>query len=197
MKGVLFWRKQIASPAHAINIPGNAIQMNAARHEIAPLPLHRSCQIATYREHRRPPLGVRRGPIGYQFRDTGHGTIEQYWAKIQYCSGKLGSRVAHFVGLIMANSPVSRVPKQPLAASKPRSSDDLADPYEARLRLQGSRGDAFIVHRTGAATPERPTTITPIPFGRANRRSSIITPLLSASDAFSETTKSDLDLPNN
>src|SRR6478735_543681 len=97
----------------------------------------------------------------------------------------------------MASSSVSRTPKQPLNASKPRSSDDLADPYEARLRLQGSRGDAFIVHRTGAATPERPTTIKPILFGRANRQSPIITPLLSTSDASSDLAKSHIDLPNN
>ena len=84
----------------------------------------------------------------------------------------------------MANSSASRTPKQPITTSKQRGSDDLADWYEARLRLQGSRGDAFMVHRTGAATPDRPTTITPIPFGRANKRSKIITPLqVTSSDA--------------
>jgi hypothetical protein len=96
----------------------------------------------------------------------------------------------------MANSSASRTPKQPITTSKQRGSDDLADWYEARLRLQGSRGDAFIVHRIGAATPERPTTITPIPFGRANRQSSIITPLRSASDASSDPAKADLNQPN-
>ena len=82
----------------------------------------------------------------------------------------------------MANSSASRTPKQPITTSKQRGSDDLADWYEARLRLQGSRGDAFIVHRTGAATPERPATITAIPFGRANRQSSIIVPLRAIPD---------------
>jgi hypothetical protein len=94
----------------------------------------------------------------------------------------MGSRVAHFAGLIMANSSASRTPKQPISTSKPRGSDDLADWYEARLRLQGTRGDAFVIHRIGAATPERPTTITPIPFGRANKHSRIITPLHATTD---------------
>src|SRR6478609_8646185 len=95
----------------------------------------------------------------------------------------------------MPESSASRLSKQPIVASKPRGSDDLADWYEARLRLHGSRGDAFIVHRIGASTPERPTTITPIPFGRANRQSSIITPLQSVSNTSSEPMKSDADAP--
>jgi hypothetical protein len=105
----------------------------------------------------------------------------------------MGPRVARTAGLIMANSSASRTPKQPITTSKQRGSDDLADWYEARLRLQGSRGDAFIVHRTGASTPERPTTVAAIPFGRANRKSAIITPLQSASDTSSDPVKSDAD----
>src|SRR6478735_7656342 len=76
----------------------------------------------------------------------------------------------------MVNSSASRTPKRQPGPTKPRTSDDLADWYDARLRLHGSRGDSFVVHRTGATTPERPT-ITPVPFGRANRQSAIITPL--------------------
>jgi hypothetical protein len=105
----------------------------------------------------------------------------------------MGSRVAHEAGLIMANSSASRTPKQPISTPKQRGSDDLADWYEARLRLQGSRGDAFILHRTGASTPDRPTTIKAIPFGRANRQSTIITPLQSASDPSSDPATSEGD----
>jgi hypothetical protein len=108
----------------------------------------------------------------------------------------MGSRVAHEAGLMMANSSASRTPKQPITTSKQRGSDDLADWYEARLRLQGSRGDAFIVHRTGAATPDRPTTITAIPFGRANRQSPIITPLEPALDATFDSAESDTSQSN-
>ena len=94
----------------------------------------------------------------------------------------MGSRKAHGTGYEMVKSSESRTPHQPSRTSKQGTSDDLADWYEARLRLQGSRGDAFIVHRTGAATPDRPTTVTAIPFGRANRQSTIILPLLAEPD---------------
>lgn len=81
----------------------------------------------------------------------------------------------------MVNSSASRTPKRQPGPTKPRTSDDLADWYDARLRLHGSRGDSFVVHRSGVATPERPT-IAPVPFGRANRQSTIITPLRATSD---------------
>ena len=75
----------------------------------------------------------------------------------------------------------SRTPHRLSGTSKQCTSDDLADWYEARLRLQGSRGDRFIVHRIGSATPERPT-IRPVPFGRANRQSTLIVPLRTKPD---------------
>lgn len=85
----------------------------------------------------------------------------------------------------MVNSSASRTPKRQPGPVKPRTSDDLADWYDARLRLHGSRGDSFVVHRSGVVTPERPS-ITPVPFGRANRQSTIIVPL--RADESTETT---------
>ena len=44
------------------------------------------------------------------------------------------------------SSSASRTPKRQPGTTKPRTSDDLADWYDARLRLHGSRGDSFVAH---------------------------------------------------
>ena len=96
----------------------------------------------------------------------------------------------------MVNSSASRAPKRQPGNTKPRTSDDLADWYDARLRLHGSRGDSFVVHRTVISTPERPA-ITPVPFGRANRQSTVIVPLRAESDEAASITRSMTEEPSN
>lgn len=96
----------------------------------------------------------------------------------------------------MVNSSASRTPKRQPGSTKPRTSDDLADWYDARLRLHGSRGDSFIAHRTVISTPERPT-ITPVPFGRANRQSTVIVPLREEPEESASITQSSAGEPSN